>query len=248
VPTYTHIAYMSNIDPKSSIEAYIRLIGYAGATGAHMHICHFNSDQPAGCRARAALVRKAQRRGCRSRSRPIPTAPAPPCWRRLLQSTRNSSAPAPAMMRAELVTTGIASATGTNCSRRRQEILGTLVLWHFLDTENNDRHRELLDISVMYPGGAIASDAMPWSAAGRLAYRAMPGRCRRTTAHPRSSGHLHPLPAQYGCGARHHVAAGGIAKCTLIPAQIVEASTPLRGKGRLQPGADADIVVFDSRP
>ena len=45
VPTFTHVAYMSRIDPESAAEAYIRLIGYAGATGAHMHICHFNSLQ-----------------------------------------------------------------------------------------------------------------------------------------------------------------------------------------------------------
>jgi N-acyl-D-aspartate/D-glutamate deacylase len=38
----------------------------------------------------------------------------------------------------------------------------------------------------------------------------------------------------------------GIAKCSLIPAQILEASTPaMAAKGRLTPGADADVVVFD---
>jgi len=38
----------------------------------------------------------------------------------------------------------------------------------------------------------------------------------------------------------------GIRKCTLIPAEILSPSTPaMRCKGRLQPGADADIVVFD---
>jgi N-acyl-D-glutamate deacylase len=32
----------------------------------------------------------------------------------------------------------------------------------------------------------------------------------------------------------------------LIPAEILEASTPaMRAKGRLQPGADADVLVFD---
>src|ERR1700751_4209709 len=44
VPTFTHVAYMSRVDPESAAEAYVRLIGYAGATGAHMHICHFNSS------------------------------------------------------------------------------------------------------------------------------------------------------------------------------------------------------------
>jgi N-acyl-D-aspartate/D-glutamate deacylase len=38
----------------------------------------------------------------------------------------------------------------------------------------------------------------------------------------------------------------GVRKCALIPAEILAASTPAMGaKGKLQPGADADIVVFD---
>ena len=38
----------------------------------------------------------------------------------------------------------------------------------------------------------------------------------------------------------------GVRKCTLIPAEILMPSTPdMAQKGRLQPGADADIVVFD---
>ena len=38
----------------------------------------------------------------------------------------------------------------------------------------------------------------------------------------------------------------GIRKCALIPAEILSASTPaMRAKGRLQAGADADVVVFD---
>ena len=38
----------------------------------------------------------------------------------------------------------------------------------------------------------------------------------------------------------------GVRKCALIPAEILSHSTPaMRAKGRLQPDADADIVVFD---
>src|SRR5690242_778328 len=61
VPTFTHIAYMSRIDPESAAEAYIRLIGYAGATGAHMHICHFNSSSKTDIERCAVLVETAQR-------------------------------------------------------------------------------------------------------------------------------------------------------------------------------------------
>src|ERR1700761_3222991 len=63
VPTFTHIAYMSRVDPESAAEAYIRLIGYAGATGAHMHICHFNSSSKTDIERCVALVAKAQEQG-----------------------------------------------------------------------------------------------------------------------------------------------------------------------------------------
>ena len=63
VPTFTHVAYMSRIDPESAAEAYIRLIGYAGATGAHMHICHFNSSSKTDVERCAVLVAKAQAQG-----------------------------------------------------------------------------------------------------------------------------------------------------------------------------------------
>jgi pirin-like protein len=56
VPTFTHVAYMSRIDPESAAEAYIRLIGYAGATGAHMHICHFNGSSKTEVERSAELV------------------------------------------------------------------------------------------------------------------------------------------------------------------------------------------------
>ena len=100
VPTFTHVAYMSRIDPESAAEAYIRLIGYAGATGAHMHICHFNSSSKTDIERCAALVAKAQAQGFRSRSKPIPTAPVRPCWRRRSSATPNSRrAMAPATIR-----------------------------------------------------------------------------------------------------------------------------------------------------
>ena len=63
VPTFTHVAYMSRVDPESAAEAYIRLIGYAGATGAHMHICHFNSSSKTDVERCAVLVAKAQAQG-----------------------------------------------------------------------------------------------------------------------------------------------------------------------------------------
>src|ERR1700748_3491156 len=164
VPTFTPVAYMSRLDPESAAEAYIRLIGYAGATGAHMHICHFNSSSKTDVERCAELVRKAQAQGL-----PI-TLEAYPYG-------SGSTVLAGAFLRDPEFEardgTGYDSVQRVTDGRRfhdRQELLAaqieepsTLVLWHILDLENNAHHRDLLDMSVLYPGGAIASDAMAWS-------------------------------------------------------------------------------------
>jgi hypothetical protein len=190
VPTFTHIAYMSRIDPKSAIEAYIRLIGYAGATGAHMHICHFNSSSKTDVERCAELVMKAQAQGL-----PITVEAYP-------YGTGSTVLAAAFFSDPEFETrngTGYDSVQRVADGRRfrdRQELLAaqaeepsTLVLWHILDTENNEQHRRMLDLSVLYPGGAIASDAMPWSLPDASIYTGdawpLP---EDATSHPRSAG------------------------------------------------------------
>ena len=63
----------------------------------------------------------------------------------------------------QLVTSGRRIQDREDLLTAQSEDPSQLVLWHVLDTENNARHRDMLDLSVLYPGGAIASDAMPWS-------------------------------------------------------------------------------------
>ena len=138
--------------------------------------------------------------------------------------------------------------------RDREELLAaqkeepsTLVLWHVLDIENNPHHRDLLDMAVLYPGGAIASDAMPWTLSNGKPYTGdawpLPD---DATSHPRSAGCFTRFIREWVRERRTVSLLEGIRKCALIPAEILSASTPaMRTKGRLQPGADADIVVFD---
>jgi N-acyl-D-aspartate/D-glutamate deacylase len=138
--------------------------------------------------------------------------------------------------------------------RDREELLAaqaaepsTLVLWHVLDIENNSHHRDLLDMAVLYPGGAIASDAMPWTLSDGKAYKGdawpLPD---DATSHPRSAGCFTRFIREWVRERRKVSLMEGIRKCTLIPAEILGPSTPaMRAKGRLQAGADADILVFD---
>jgi hypothetical protein len=138
--------------------------------------------------------------------------------------------------------------------RNREELLAaqavepsTLVLWHILDTENNAHHRDLLDMSVLYSGGAIASDAMPWTLPDGTIYTGdawpLP---EDATSHPRSAGTFTRFIRHWVRERQAVSLLEGVRKCTLIPAEILAASTPdMCAKGRLQLGADGDVVVFD---
>lgn len=250
VPTYTHVAQMSNIDPKSSVEAYVNLIGLAGATGAHMHICHLNSTSLHDIERAAELIAKAQANGLKVTTEAYPYGTGST----FLGATFFADPAFPARTGGgysdiELVASQHRLSNRDELMDRREGEASSLVLWHFLDTEKNDRHAQLLDVSVLFPGAAIASDAMPWSNAdGSLYHGDQWPLGDDKTAHPRSSGTFTRFIKRWCIdrGAVDMIEA--IAKCSLIPAQIVGSTAPaFMRKGRLQPDCDADIVVFDPK-
>jgi N-acyl-D-glutamate deacylase len=248
VPTYTHIAYMSNVDPRSSVDAYTRLIGLAGSTGAHMHICHFNSTSLQDVERCAELVQTAQAQGLKVTVEAYPYGTgstvvgaeffADPAFCQRMGTGYDAI---------EMVAERRRLASREELLARQQSEPGALVLIHFLDVAVNQRHRELLDVSVMYPGGAIASDAMPWILGNGTLYTGdawpLP---EDAVSHPRSSATFTKFLHDWVIERKVVPLMEGIAKCTLIPAQILQASTPMmRKKGRLQVGCDADVVVLD---
>jgi N-acyl-D-aspartate/D-glutamate deacylase len=64
--------------------------------------------------------------------------------------------------------------------------------------------------------------------------------------HPRNAGTFCRILARYVRSQGTVTLMDAIRKMSLMPAQMLERSTPsARLKGRLQEGADADVVVFD---
>jgi N-acyl-D-aspartate/D-glutamate deacylase len=64
--------------------------------------------------------------------------------------------------------------------------------------------------------------------------------------HPRNAGCYSRVLAQYVREKKTLTLMEAVRKMSLMPAQMLERSTPAaKRKGRLQEGADADIVVFD---
>lgn len=246
-PTFTHIAYMSNVDPRSSIEAYTRLIGFAGSTGAHMHICHFNSTSLQDVERAAELVRTAQAQGLKVTVEAYPYGVgstvvgasffADPAFPERTGGGYDSI---------ELLQSRRRLANRDELLAAQQEDQGAMILWHFLDVDVSPRHRDLLDVSVLFPGGAIASDAIAWMLDGANykgdAWPLPDG----IVSHPRSAGTFTRFLSRWVRERAAMPLIEGLRKCSLIPAQILEPAAPqMRRKGRLQPGCDADVVVFD---
>ncbi|MEO8362424.1 MAG: amidohydrolase family protein, partial [Vicinamibacteria bacterium] len=117
----------------------------------------------------------------------------------------------------------------------------------FMRPDRSPADQDFLDQSVLMPGGAIASDAMPWTTPDGKAISGdvwpLP---TNAIAHPRSAGTFTRFLRDYVRERRKETLRDGLRRMTLIPAQILEASVPqMKAKGRVQVGKDADLVVFD---
>ena len=110
------------------------------------------------------------------------------------------------------------------------------------------RDQKLLDMEVLFSGGIIASDAMPWvsTRTGQEIEANVWPPPDDAFAHPRSAGTFTRFLARYVHGRKLISWLDAIAKTSYLPAKYLEQAAPqMKKKGRLQVGMDADIVVFD---
>jgi hypothetical protein len=129
---------------------------------------------------------------------------------------------------------------------------GGLVIIALLD-EHDAADSRLLMRSLTFPAAVVASDAMPltWTGlADPLAPPptdplAWPPRATALT-HPRTAGTFSRAVRLLTSGEQSLSLAQALSKCSLEPARLLEDRVPaMRRKGRLQVGADADLVAFD---
>ena len=122
---------------------------------------------------------------------------------------------------------------------------GAIVVLHFYELP---RDQKLLDMAVLFPGGIIASDAMPWltTRTGQETDPDVWPLPDDAFAHPRSAGTFTRFLSQYVRDRKLINWPDAIAKASYLPARYLEDTAPqMKKKGRLQVGTDADIVVFD---
>ena len=218
LPVYTHMRSFGRTEPGSDIESVEEVIGAAAITGASLHIVHINSTCLLDSLECLSLVEGARARGLDVTTEAYPYIAG--------MTYINSALFNPGwrerlgMDYSQLVLPN----TGEHLTKARFEELHNsttpqLVLM-FANTQ------EMVDKIIPHPLVMIASDGAP--------------------GHPRNAGTYARVLAQYVREKKTLTLMEALRKMTLMPAQVLEQSTPAaHRKGRLQEGADADIVVFD---
>jgi N-acyl-D-aspartate/D-glutamate deacylase len=218
LPVFTHVRSAGRIEPGSSIESVGEVIAAAATTGAALHIVHINSSGLRDAPECLDLVAGARARGLDVTTEAYPYEAG--------MTLINSALFNPGW-REKL---GIDYAdlqlpqTGERLTKERFEELHVDPEPRWITIFANPR--DVMDVVIRHPLVMIASDGI--------------------TEHPRNAGTFSRILARYVREQRTVTLMDALRKMSLMPAQRLESSTPAaRRKGRLQEGADADVVVFD---
>jgi N-acyl-D-aspartate/D-glutamate deacylase len=218
LPVYTHMRSAGRIEPGSSIESVSEVIGAAAITGASLHIVHVNSTCLRDSMECLAMIEGARARGLDVTTEAYPYIAG--------MTAVNSALFNPGWREKLGIDYGdlVLPDTGEHLTRQRFDELHNSNTTHWVLVFGNTQ--EIVDKVIPHPLVMIASDG--------------------AEGHPRNAGTYSRVLAQYVREKRTVTLMDAIRKMSLMPAQMLERSTPAaRRKGRLQEGADADIVVFD---
>lgn len=247
VPTFTHVRYVSTEEPLSSFEAIEELIGLSFNPGAHMHICHLNSCSLRDIDDICELVTSAQKNGANITVESYPYgALCAPVGSAYLQQD-NWRGRMGNISSADIEFLG-KPLNDDSLIAMQKDSPGNLIVCHFLRPETNQIDAEALAKSNLLPNSAIASDSAPYQSLSNDQFIEdgvwpLP---KDAYAHPRTAGTFSKFIKMYVRDQKKISLMEAIRKVALIPAQVLEKSTPqMASKGRLKVGADADIVVFN---
>ena len=218
VPVFVHARSSGRIEPGSGVEAVTEVIGAAAISGASLHIVHVNSTCMSDSPECLSMITGANARGLDVTTEAYPYTVA--------MTFINSALFNPGWREQRGLDYGDLELpeSGERLTRERFEVLHAapeprLILIH----TNPD---EVVDAIIADPRVTVASDGVK--------------------EHPRGAGTHARVLARYVRDQKRITLSDAIRKMSLMPAQRLEKATPRAKRlGRLQQGAQADIVVFD---
>jgi N-acyl-D-aspartate/D-glutamate deacylase len=241
-PTFTHARDLTENSPGTRIDGAEEIVRAAAETGAQMHYCHVNSTSRRHLDRVLALVERCRAEGSRVSTEAYPYGSGmtgigaafldPDLLFRWGIEPRNLI----------LAETGERIADAARLRQLRAAGAGLVVVEFFDESDPVDG--AFLLQALEFPGAIVASDAMPLTWRGATPSPSIWPLPPGAVTHPRSAGTFSRSLWLLTSAGMPLIEAVG--KCSLLPAQLLEASAPrMRGKGRLQPGCDADLVVFN---
>ena len=218
VPVYTHVRSTGQAEPGSAVEAISEVIGASAISGAPLHIVHINSSCLKDSMECLSMVEGARARGLDVTTEAYPY---------IAGMTYINSALFNPGFREKLgidYSNLVLPDTGEHLTKARFDELHASSDPHVVLIFANTQ--EMVDKTIPHPLIMIASDG--------------------EKSHPRNAGTYSRVLRQYVREKRTLTLMDAVRKMSLMPAQMLERSTPAgHNKGRLQEGADADIIVFD---
>ena len=244
MPTFTHARDLIEMVPTTLADGAEEIVRAAAETGAHMHYCHVNSTSQRHIDRVLGLVARAQAAGSRITTEAYPYGSGMTGIGAAFLAPERLGERGLSPSSLTYAPSGERVASAARLRELRHADPGGLVIIDLL-REDDPADQALLMRSLTFPGAVVASDAMPltWTTppADPLAWPLPP----TAITHPRTAGTfsraLRLLTRQGPLSL-----AQALAKCSLEPARLLQDRVPaLRQKGRMQAGADADVVVFD---
>ena len=244
VPTFTHARFLSMLEPNSSFEGMTEIVSVAASTGVHAHIVHLNSMSLSDIDTIKPMILDAQAKGLSITTEAYPYGAGAtgigaamfqgPRWRESMGG-----------MTAHNFDIGGKRLTEEQFAFLQKEKPETGVIIHFLDLDK-PQDKANLDKSVLFPGGVIASDGGPWQVDSRPVEKDTWPLPENAWSHPRGAGTYARFLGHYVRETKSVSLLDAIERVSYGPAKILQASVPqMMKKGRIQAGADADIVIFD---
>ena len=218
LPVYTHMRSAGHVEPGSAIESTEEVIGAAAISGASLHIVHINSTCLKDSLECLSLIEGARAHGIDVTTEAYPYIAG--------MTAINSAVFNPGWQEKLGISYDslVIPNTGEHLTKARFDELHHSSKEQWVLIYGNTQ--AMIDKIIPNPPVMIASDG--------------------AVGHPRNAGTYSRVLAQYVREKKSLTLTEALRKMTLMPAQMLERSTPeARHKGRLQEGADADIVVFD---
>jgi N-acyl-D-aspartate/D-glutamate deacylase len=223
VLAHVHMRSSGSVEPGSTLGALQEVLANAASTGAALHVAHVATTARRQLPVVLEIIDRARQHGVDVSTEVYPWEAAQTGLASAIFDEGWQQRTGATYGDLEWAATGERLTEETFRRYRAQQPPGSVIA-HIIPPE-------IVELGLAHPGVMVVSDG-PAYVVGR--------------GHPRGAGSFARTLGRYVRERKVLSLQDALAKMTILPARRLEPSIPqMARKGRLQPGADADITVFD---